>query len=128
MGYAPAVEVQQKVRPAMQDVPTVPKTPARGSESSTPIVCARSCGTWAGLGGAKGEGLGLRNPVSARSLLPLATIDAAQAARRKSPSREDSGPAPENYGSRMLIVFKKSSTRELVLDVATLFGLPSARV
>lgn len=34
----PAVEVKQNAMPAMHDDPTVPKTPARGTESRAPIV------------------------------------------------------------------------------------------
>jgi len=37
----PAVEVQQKARPAIHDVPTVPATPAKGRENKRPMVDVR---------------------------------------------------------------------------------------
>jgi hypothetical protein len=35
---SPAVDVQQKVIPAIAEVPMVPKTPASGSDISMPMV------------------------------------------------------------------------------------------
>jgi hypothetical protein len=36
--HSPAVEVQQNVRPAMQEDPIVPNTPAMGSDKSKPML------------------------------------------------------------------------------------------